>query len=95
MNSSPFETAPRFNPPIAALKLCRDRMPRQVRTMQNLVAYTPKSAQDIDMQQAPQAVLRYFSVAASHHHADEEQDFLPMLRDTAESGDASVGFASS
>ncbi|OGB21886.1 MAG: hypothetical protein A3I66_16195 [Burkholderiales bacterium RIFCSPLOWO2_02_FULL_57_36] len=79
MNNSQFEPAPDFAQPISVLKHCHNRIRKQIRTMRNLVAQVPKSARAIDMQQAAQAVLRYFNIAASYHHADEEQDLLPML----------------
>lgn len=90
MNNSLFEPAPDFDQPIAVLKHCHDRIRKQIRTLHNLVRHTPKSGQDLDMQQAAQAVLRYFNIAAPLHHADEENDLLPMLQSTAEGEDANL-----
>ncbi len=90
MNNLLFDPAPDFDQPIAVLKHCHDRIRKQIRTMQNLVSHTPKSGQDLDMQQAACAVLRYFNSAAPHHHADEEQDLLPMLQRVAEGKDADL-----
>lgn len=90
MNNLLFDAAPDFDQPIAVLKHCHDRIRKQIRTMQNLVSHTPKSGQDLDMQQAARAVLRYFNSAAPHHHADEEQDLLPMLQSVAEGEDAEL-----
>jgi hemerythrin-like domain-containing protein len=88
MNDSLFDTAPDFDQPIAVLKHCHDKIRKQIRTMQNLVDHAPERRPDIDMKQAAHAVLRYFNIAAPHHHADEEQDLLPMLRRTATGEDA-------
>ena len=88
MNDALFETAPDFDQPIAVLKHCHDRIRKQIRTMQNLVRHTPKNGQDMEMQQAAHAVLRYFNQAAPNHHADEEDDLLPMLQGTATGEDA-------
>jgi hemerythrin-like domain-containing protein len=88
MNNLLFDTAPDFDQPIAVLKHCHDRIRKQLHTMQNLVQHRSKSGHDLDMQQAAAAVLRYFSTAAPQHHADEEQDLLPMLQSTAKGEDA-------
>jgi pyridoxamine 5'-phosphate oxidase len=90
MNNPLFEPAPDFDQPIAVLKHCHDRIRRQIHTMQNLVAHTEKSGQNVDIQQAARAVLRYFSIVAPQHHADEEHDLLPMLQSTAEGEDANL-----
>lgn len=90
MSNSLFEPAPDFDQPIAVLKHCHDRIRKQIRTLQNLVMHEPKSGQDLDMQQAAQSVLRYFSIAAPLHHADEEHDLLPMLQSAAAGEDANL-----
>lgn len=90
MSNSLFETAPDFDQPIAVLKHCHDKIRKQINTLKNLARHTPQSGEDIDMQQAAQAVLRYFSTAAPNHHADEENDLLPMLQSTAVGEDAAL-----
>lgn len=88
MVNSLFETAPDFDQPIAVLKHCHDRIRKQIGTMQKLLPHLSEHGQDIEVQQAATAVLRYFNSAAHHHHADEEQDLLPMLEATAKGEDA-------
>lgn len=83
-----FQTAPGFDQPIAVLKHCHDRIRKQIRTLQNLAAHVPQHGADLQAQQGAAAVLRYFEQAAPNHHADEEQDLLPMLQVTAVDDDA-------
>jgi len=90
MMNSLFETAPGFDQPIAVLKHCHDRIRKQIRTMQNLAAHLSRDGQNLDAQQAANAVLRYFNHAAHQHHEDEEHDLLPMLQAVATGEDASV-----
>jgi pyridoxamine 5'-phosphate oxidase len=85
-----METAPGFDQPIAVLKHCHDRIRKQLRTLQRLVAYLPESGADIDAKQAATAVMRYFNNGAVNHHEDEEHDLLPMLRATAQGEDAGL-----
>jgi pyridoxamine 5'-phosphate oxidase len=88
MSAALHEPAPDFDQPIAVLKHCHDRIRKQLATLQKLPAHLAQHGADAEAQQAAAAVLRYFSQAAPNHHADEEQDLLPMLRQTAQAGDA-------
>jgi pyridoxamine 5'-phosphate oxidase len=88
MSDSLFETAPGFNQPIAMLKHCHDRIRKQLATLQRLLEHLPKSGANIDAKQASTAIMKYFNYAAVNHHADEEQDLLPMLKITAQGDDA-------
>lgn len=90
MSEPLFETAPDFNQPIAVLKHCHDQIRKQIRTMQNIAIDSPRESKNLDVQQAANAVLRYFNHAAHQHHEDEEQDFLPMLQATATGEDAAL-----
>jgi pyridoxamine 5'-phosphate oxidase len=90
MIDSLFEPAPDFDQPIAVLKHCHDRIRKQLRTMQNLTVRRRQDGQNIDMQQAASAVLRYFNKAAHQHHEDEEHDLLPMLQTTAKGEDSTL-----
>lgn len=83
-----FDPVPGFDQPIAVLKHCHDRIRKQIRTMQNLVAHLPIHGADVQAKQGANAVLRYFEKAAPQHHADEEEDLFPMLQSAA--GDADV-----
>jgi pyridoxamine 5'-phosphate oxidase len=90
MSNSLIDTAPDFSQPIAVLKHCHDRIRKQLATLQNLLAHLPQHGSDAAAQQAAKAVLKYFDSAAPNHHADEEQDLLPMLRATAQGADAAL-----
>ncbi|MDB5765174.1 MAG: pyridoxamine 5-phosphate oxidase [Herminiimonas sp.] len=90
MINSLFEPAPGFDQPIAVLKHCHDRIRKQLGTMQNLAVHLPQYGQNLDVQQAATAVLRYFNKAAHQHHEDEEHDLLPMLQATARGEDAAL-----
>lgn len=89
MNSL-FETAPGFDQPIEVLKHCHGRIRKQLATMKKLLVYLPSAGSTEEAQKAATAVLRYFDHAAPNHHADEEQDLLPMLQATATGEDLAV-----
>jgi pyridoxamine 5'-phosphate oxidase len=90
VNNPLFDTAPGFDQPLAVLKHCHDRIRKQIRTMQNLLTHLPRAGADEEAKQAAENVLRYFSRAAHQHHADEEENLLPMLEATASGDDAAV-----
>ncbi len=90
MSNSLIDTAPDFSQPIAVLKHCHDRIRKQLATLQNLLTHLPRHGNDAAAQQAAKAVLKYFDSAAPNHHADEEQDLIPMLRATAQGADAAL-----
>jgi pyridoxamine 5'-phosphate oxidase len=90
MSNSLIDTAPDFSQPIAVLKHCHDRIRKQLATLQNLLTHLPRHGNDAAAQQAAKAVLKYFDTAAPNHHADEEQDLIPMLRATAQGADAAL-----
>lgn len=90
MTASLFDTAPDFDQPIAVLRHCHDRIRKQLRTLQGLAGPAGQAASIEERAQAATAVLRYFDRAAPNHHADEEDDLLPMLRATARGEDAAL-----
>ncbi|WP_256078039.1 pyridoxamine 5'-phosphate oxidase [Massilia sp. YIM B04103] len=90
MNDKLFDTAPGFDQPIAVLKHCHDRIRKQLKTLDNLLAHLPSHGADAAAQQAAQSVLNYFNKAAHLHHQDEEQDLLPMLDANAQGEDAAL-----
>jgi len=85
-----FTPVPGFDQPIAVLKHCHDRIRKQIGTMQRLLSHLPQHGADIDAQQAAKSILQYFNKAAHNHHADEEEDLLPMLQTTAQGDDAAL-----
>lgn len=90
MTSPLFDTAPGFDQPIAVLKHCHDKIRKQIATLRSLPAHLAAHGADLDAQQAATAVLRYFDKAAHLHHADEEQNLMPMLQATAVGDDAAL-----
>jgi pyridoxamine 5'-phosphate oxidase len=89
MNALP-DTAPGFDQPIAVLKHCHDRIRKQLATMQKLLPHLERHGADAEAQQAAQAVLKYFDKAAHLHHADEEENLVPMLQSVAHGEDAAT-----
>jgi pyridoxamine 5'-phosphate oxidase len=88
MSNALFEPAPDFDQPIAVLKHCHDKIRKQLKTMEKLSTHLPEFGADLDAKQGAIAILRYFNEAAPKHHADEEQDLVPMLQSTAAGEDA-------
>jgi pyridoxamine 5'-phosphate oxidase len=82
------DTAPGFDQPIAVLKHCHDRIRKQLATLDKLLAHLPQHGADDQARQAAAAVLKYFDQAAPLHHADEEENLIPMLQATAQGEDA-------
>jgi pyridoxamine 5'-phosphate oxidase len=89
MNALP-DTAPGFDQPIAVLKHCHDRIRKQLATMQKLLPHLARHGADEQARQAAQAVIKYFDQAAHLHHADEEENLVPMLQSVAEGEDAAT-----
>lgn len=90
MNDSLFEPIPGFDQPIAVLKHCHNRIRRRIATMQKLLAHLPEHGADDEAQKAAQSVLKYFNLSAVIHHADEEENLMPMLLQTATGADAAL-----
>jgi pyridoxamine 5'-phosphate oxidase len=84
------DPAPGFDQPVAVLRHCHERIRKQLRTLDRLSAHLTHNDADVDAQQAAAAVLRYFEKSAPQHHADEEDDLLPMLRTAASGADATL-----
>jgi pyridoxamine 5'-phosphate oxidase len=90
MTDSLFTTAPGFDQPLAVLKHCHDKIRKQLSTLQNLLDYLPQHGATPEAKQAASAVLQYFAKAAHLHHADEEQNLMPMLQACATDLDAAL-----
>ncbi|MDB5933574.1 MAG: pdxH [Massilia sp.] len=89
MNALP-DTAPGFDEPIAVLKHCHDRIRKQLATMQKLPEHLARHGADEQARDAARAVLKYFDQGAPLHHADEEENLVPMLREVAQGDDAAT-----
>lgn len=90
MTAPLFDSVPGFDQPIAVLKHCHDKIRKQLTTLHNLLGHLGQNGNTPEAQQAAKAVLQYFNKAAHLHHADEEQDLMPMLQATATGEDAAL-----
>ncbi|MFL6707916.1 MAG: pyridoxamine 5'-phosphate oxidase [Massilia sp.] len=90
MNHALPETAPGFDQPLAVLKHCHDRIRKQLDTLLRLPAHLTAHGADEQAGQAAQAIMKYFDKAAHLHHADEEENLLPVLRLVASGEDAAT-----
>lgn len=73
------EAAPGFDAPLEVLEACHVRITRQCDTLEKLLAHLHSHGADAQAQQAARAVMRYFDLAAVHHHDDEERNLFPLL----------------
>lgn len=79
-----------FEAPFDLLSACHDRVRRSLQLLDRLRRHVAEAGADRAAREAAADVLRYFDLAAPHHHADEELHLFPRLR--AE-GDATLGAA--
>lgn len=73
------QPAPSFDEPLDMLRACHERIAAQCATLERLAAHLQTHGADEQAQQAARNIMRYFDIAGPHHHADEEQDLLPLL----------------
>lgn len=92
MTTPILDAAPGFDRPIALLKHCHDRIRKQLATLEKLLTHLPATDAEAHMQaqQAAAAVIKYFDQAAPLHHADEEENLIPMLHAVAQGEDAAT-----
>lgn len=69
-----------FDEPFEMLHACHERVERMLHLLERLAAHLAQVGPDTQAQQAAADVLRYFEIAAPHHHEDEERHVLPRLR---------------
>ena len=62
------------------LAACHDRVERSLALLERLQAHLGEHGPDAAARDAARDVLRYFDLAAPHHHQDEERHVLPVLR---------------
>lgn len=75
------ESAPGFDDPLGVLRACHHRIAERLDLLERLPEYVQAHGADTAAQSAAQRVLNYFERAAAHHHADEEENLFPMLRE--------------
>lgn len=76
-----------FEQPFEMLEACHERVQRSLRLLERLLTHVDANGHDTSSRSAAADVLRYFDIAAPHHHEDEERHVFPVL---AASHDARV-----
>lgn len=76
-----------FDEPLTLLHACHDRVHERCALLQKLWQHMVTHGADPQAQGAAANILRYFDVAAPHHHEDEERHVFPVL---LASGDAKL-----
>lgn len=76
-----------FEQPFEMLEACHERVQRMLSLLGRLRAHVRGHGVDVQAQQAARDVMRYFDIAAPHHHRDEELHVFPRL---LEQGDPEV-----
>lgn len=77
LNSAP---AVGFDQPYEMLEACHERVERSLRLLLRLAEHLRRQGVDAQARDAARDLLRYFDIAAPHHHEDEERHVLPRLR---------------
>lgn len=70
---------PTFDSPVEMLTACHDKIRRFASLCDRLARHTAQHGADEQARAAATGILRYFTLAAPLHHADEEQDLFPAL----------------
>ncbi|MBJ9696821.1 hemerythrin domain-containing protein [Burkholderia cenocepacia] len=86
-----IKPAPSFDEPVEMLEACHERIAAECATLMKLAAHLPSHGADTQAQQAARNIMRYFDIAAPHHHADEEQDLFPVLVEISQHQCSPVG----
>lgn len=68
-----------FEAPFEMLGACHDRVRRSLALLARLVDHIDVRGHDEQSRAAARDVLRYFDLAAPHHHEDEERHVFPRL----------------
>lgn len=69
-----------FDQPYEMLEACHERVERSLSLLLRLAEHLRRVGPDSQARAAAGDVLRYFDIAAPHHHEDEERHVLPRLR---------------
>ncbi|WP_018938076.1 MULTISPECIES: hemerythrin domain-containing protein [unclassified Thioalkalivibrio] len=80
MHAQLHESVPGFQQPIELLRACHRRILNSLDILERLPAHLADKGADEEARGAAQRVLNYFHEAAPNHHADEDQDLFPVLR---------------
>ena len=72
-----------FDDPLGMLAGCHRRIAGFCDTLERLVTHLESVGADSEARDAAQRIYTYFDKAGPQHHADEEVDLLPLLRQRA------------
>ena len=75
-----------FDEPFAMLEACHERVQRSLALLARLVDHVRAHGADAQASSAAADVLRYFDLAAPHHHEDEERHVFPRLLASGDAG---------
>jgi hemerythrin-like domain-containing protein len=73
------EPAPGLDDPLGLLRACHERILHHCELLIRLSDRLTQTEPDQAIEQTAASVHRYFSLAARHHHEDEDQDLFPLL----------------
>jgi hemerythrin-like domain-containing protein len=68
-----------FDEPFEMLNACHDRVRRSLDLLRRLSERVAEGRIDEAVRSAARDVLRYFDIAAPHHHEDEERHVFPLV----------------
>lgn len=79
---SPLISSPAvgFEQPFELLDACHERVDRTLALLQRLLAHIDAHGHDEASRSAAVDVMRYFDLAAPHHHLDEERHVFPPVQ---------------
>ena len=70
---------PSFEDPMEMLKACHDKVRHFAKLSLRIADHVKQQGSDQQARDAATAVIRYFDLAASLHHVDEDEDLYPAL----------------
>lgn len=73
-----------FDHPFELLAACHERVRQRLGLLARLIDHLDAHGVDAAAREAASDVLRYFDIAAPHHHEDEERHLVPRLQASAE-----------
>ncbi len=68
-----------YDSPFEMLTSCHERVERMLGLLERLSAHVVRHGGDTNARSAASDLLRYFDLAAPHHHEDEERHVFPRL----------------
>lgn len=68
-----------FEQPFEMLEACHERVRGSLALLGRLIEHVEREGHDAKSRSAARDVLRYFDLAAPHHHEDEERHVFPRL----------------